>query len=154
MNLNCTREPAKRPALARWVVALLVSVLSLAVPAVSALAQSGITASDAKVESHFASYIRYSITLKSDSDITAATLFAKYNIGDNVVSTLRGKGDFTPGKTVTAVFTRTLQRGDLVPGIAIDYYWQVDNAAWQTQKTDNAKYTYLDDRFDFKSLSK
>lgn len=154
MNLNHTRESAKRPAHARWVVALLISVLGLAVPAVSALAQSGITASDAKVESRFASYIRYSITLKSDSDITGATLFAKYNTGDNVVSTLRGKGDFTPGKTVTAVFTRTLQRGDLVPGVDIDYYWQVDNAAGQTLKTDNAKYTYLDDRFDFKSLTK
>ena len=38
MNLNHTRESAKRPAHARWVVALLISVLGLAVPAVQAVA--------------------------------------------------------------------------------------------------------------------
>ena len=154
MNAFRTSRSMWRLTPARGVVAVLLSLVLLVVPAVSVWAQAGITASNAKVESSFANYIRYSITLKSDSNITGASVYAKYNTGDNVVSTLRGKADITPSKMVTAVFTRTLQRGDLVPGIDIDYYWQVDNAAGQTLKTDPAKYTYLDDRFAFQSLSK
>lgn len=123
--------------------------------AVPAFAQSGITASNAKVESKFAEYIRYTVNLKSDSDITSATVIARYNTGERSSSTsTRGAAKFTPGKEVTAVFTRTLERGALVPGTDIEYYWQIENAAGQTLKTDSAKYTYLDDRFDFKSLSK
>jgi Peptidase MA superfamily len=133
---------------------LLLGVLTLAGAAVPAHAQAGITASNAKVESKFADHITYSVTLKSDSDITAATVFVRYLTGDRSTSTTtRGKANFTPGKNVTATFTRPLTRGDLVPGTDIEYYWQVDNSGGQTLKTDTFKYSYPDDRFDFKSLS-
>ncbi len=125
--------------------------LSLAAPA---LAQGGITASKASVESNFADHITYSIALQSDSDITSATLFARYNTGERSASTTtRGKADFTAAKNVTATFTRKLTRGDLVPGTDIEYYWQIENAAGQTLKTDTFKYSFPDDRFDFQSLS-
>lgn len=132
-------------ALACW----LVSVLAIA----PVFAQGGIKASNASVESSFAEYIRYRITLQSDSDITAATVIARYKTGDPGLASTRGKAEFAPGKNVTVVFTRTLQRGGLVPGTDIEYYWEVENAAGQTLKTDKAIYTFLDDRFDFKTMS-
>ena len=47
----------------------------------------------------------------------------------------------------------TLTRGDLVPGTDIEYYWQIDNSAGQSLKTETFKYSFPDDRFDFKSMS-
>jgi len=135
-------------------LALLAGLLAFSALTVPALAQGGaITASNSKIESKFSEFIRYSITLKSDSDITSATVFVKYVTGETGNTTTRGKADFTPGKGVTAVFTRTLQRGDLVPGTDIEYYWQIENAAGQTLKTETARYVFPDDRFDFKSAS-
>ncbi|MCA1554404.1 MAG: hypothetical protein LC737_08500 [Chloroflexi bacterium] len=130
-------------------------VIILALFAVSpALAQSGITARDVKVESKFADHITYSINVQSDADITSATVFVRYNTGERSASTTtRGKGEFTPGKSVSASFTRKLTRGDLVPGTDIEYYWQIENAAGQSLKTDTFKYSFPDDRFDFQSLS-
>ena len=117
-------------------------------------AQGAISVTNAKIESKFADHITYSVSIKSDSDITAATVFVRYNTGERSSSTTtRGKGEFTPGKSVTATFTRTLTRGDLVPGTDIEYYWQIDNSAGQSLKTDSLKYSYPDDRFDFQSLS-
>ncbi|MCA1554122.1 MAG: hypothetical protein LC737_07070 [Chloroflexi bacterium] len=119
-----------------------------------ALAQSGIKASAVKIESKFADHITYSISVQSDSDVTSATLFARYNTGERSASTTtRGKGEFTPAKNVSASFTRKLTRGDLVPGTDIEYYWQIENASGQTLKTDTFKYSFPDDRFDFQSLS-
>ncbi|MBI5880150.1 MAG: hypothetical protein HZB53_21075 [Chloroflexi bacterium] len=135
-------------------LALLAGWLAVAVLAAPALAQGGaITASNSKVESKFSEYVRYRISLKSDSDITSATVFVRYITGDSGITTTRGKADITPGKDVTAVFTRTLQRGDLVPGTDIEYYWQIENAAGQTLKTETARYVFPDDRFDFKSMT-
>ena len=130
-------------------LAVLIALLAIA----PALAQGGIKASGAKVESSFANYIRYSVQLDSDSDITAATVIARYKTGDPGQASTRGKAEVTPSKSVTAVFTRTLKRGDLVPGTDIEYYWQVENAAGQSFRTDTATYSFLDDRFEFKALS-
>ncbi|MBI3733235.1 MAG: hypothetical protein HY259_07215, partial [Chloroflexi bacterium] len=96
--------------------------------------------------------IRFSVKLQSDSNITAASVFARYNTGERPTTT-QGKAELTPDKSVTAVFTRTLTRGALVPGTDVEYYWQAENANGQTLKTETFKYAYLDDRFDFKSLS-
>src|SRR5437762_1170684 len=141
---------------ARWwsicLVLLIAAGALLMFHAGTARAQGSITVSNPKVESKFADHITYSITAKSDSDITAATLFVRYLTAANATTT-RGKGEFTPGKNVTATYTRTLTRGDLVPGTDIEYYWQIDNSAGQTLKTDTYKYSYPDDRFAFKSMS-
>jgi hypothetical protein len=153
MNRSAGAGPTSLPS-RRWLMGVLGGLALLAFSAVTVLAQAGISASNTKVESRFAEYIRYSVTLQSDSEITSATVFARYNTGDNTSTTSRGTATFTPDKTVTAVFTRTLQRGDLIPGALVDYFWEVTDAAGHSLKTDSAKYTYLDDRFEFKSLSK
>ncbi len=145
-----TNQQTRRCLLVGWLVGLFIFATALS----TAFAQGGITASNAKVESKFAERINFSITLSSDSDITAATVFVRYNTGERSSSTTtRGKADFTPSKNVAALFTRSLTRGELVPGTDVEYYWQVENAAGQTLKTDTFKYSFPDDRFDFKSLS-
>lgn len=118
-------------------------------------AQAAITVSNPKVDSKFADHITYSIDIKSDSDITAATVFVRYltDYSTSSTTTTRGKADITPAKSVSASFTRKLTSGDLVPGTDIEYYWQIDNSAGQTLKTATFKYTFLDDRFAFQSLS-
>ena len=118
-----------------------------------ALAQAGIKASNASVESKFADHITYSINLQSDADITSATVFVRYHTGEPGATTTRGKADITPSKNLSASFTRKLTRGDLVPGTDIEYYWQIENAAGQTLKTDPQMFSFPDDRFDFKSMS-
>ena len=150
MNHQPTNQPTNQRLLLHLCLGWLISLLMVA----PALAQGSITASAPKVESSFADHITYSIALQSDADITAATVFARYNTGDRSSNTTtRGKADITPGKKVTATFTRKLTRGDLLPGTDIEYYWQVENAAGQSLKTDTFKYIFPDDRFDFKSLS-
>lgn len=146
-----TSVASKLPAILRRspVIVLLLALFATT----PALAQGGIQASNATVESKFADHVTYSISLQSDSDITSATVFVRYSTGEPGATTTRGKADFTPGKSVTASFTRKLTRGDLVPGTNIEYYWQVENAAGQTLKTDSQTYSFPDDRFDFKSLS-
>jgi hypothetical protein len=154
MNNRPALGTADRAARRYRLVAVVVAIALLAFTAMSAFAQGGITASNAKVESHFSNYIRFSVTLQSDADINSAIVFAKYNTGDNVSTTTRGTTAVTSGKTVTAVFTRTLTRGDLVPGADIQYYWQATDSAGHSLKTEPSDYVYLDDRFDFQSLNK
>ncbi len=149
-----TADCRERDVVRRLQSAVGLTVLVVTLLVAPASAQGGITASSAKVDSKFADHITYSIALQSDSDIATATVFVRYNTGDRSSNaTTRGKAEFAPGKNVTVSFNRKLTRGELLPGTDIEYYWQVENVAGQTLKTDTFKYVFPDDRFDFQSVS-
>jgi len=131
---------------------LLLAALFLVAAPRPALAQGGIQINSTSHEFQFSEKITFSLSAESVSDIQSAVVFYKF-VGVAGSVTSRGVATFTPARQVTAQVEKKLERGELPPGMIIEYYWQVDDAAGNSVKTNTVTFTYSDNRFQWKELS-
>lgn len=132
--------------------ALMTLVAALALfgltPSVPAQAQ-GIQVTAASVENRFPEGLLFRLAARSESSITDLRL--RYEVQPDGVLT-SAVPDFEPSASVNV--TLTLAGNDpprvyLPPGAVIDYFWELEDAAGNTFKTDTATVVYDDVRFDW-----
>ncbi|MFQ6059636.1 MAG: peptidase MA family metallohydrolase, partial [Anaerolineae bacterium] len=113
-------------------------------------AQEGITVTSNTYEYKFSENLVFRLVARSESEIEEITLFYKYGLKG---ATNRRLPEFTPGQEITAEHVERLQRGEIPPGSEIEYYWRIEDAAGHSLKTETVTFTYMDDRFQWQSLS-
>ncbi len=124
-------------------------VLSLALPV---SAQGGITVISQSADYEFSRELVFELTVESTSQIGAEDLLLFYRIGVDGDRNRRVP-EYDPGTRVAAKYVEQLQRGQIPPGSEIEYFWRIEDAAGNSLKTEPVTFTYMDDRFDWQSLS-
>ncbi|NIP26916.1 MAG: hypothetical protein GWO38_24645, partial [Phycisphaerae bacterium] len=69
------------------------------------------------------------------------------------IATSRNVADFEPGQIVKANFSINQNLIYLPPGTEIEYWWRLTDAEGNVLKTEPEIYLYLDNRYNFKTLS-
>jgi hypothetical protein len=114
------------------------------------LGQGAITVTRQDVTYKFSQEIVFELQVSSSSDVQDVVLFYEEGHGEAVN---RRAPEFTPGRQVTARVTERLQRGEIPPGTDIQYHWQISDVAGNVLTTEPRSFLYMDDRFQFDSLT-
>lgn len=127
----------------------LIAVLTFAVPA-TARAEDGLTIVSTHHDNRFPAQIVFAVDARSSSQITRVNLryklaYAQHTTYSNV--------DFQPGTSVSAEYVWNTQRQYIPPGVELEYYWQLEDAAGHTAQSAPASLKATDTRFPWQSLS-
>jgi hypothetical protein len=121
-----------------WVFAVLVS------------AQNNIQILDQSIESEFRDHITAYVSAQSQTEITEVEFFYRVK---GQAATSRNVADFEAGNAVQAQYKINQKSIYFPPGTQVEYWWKLTDADDNTLKTDRELYLYLDNRYDFKTLS-
>lgn len=132
-----------------WSVLLLLSLYLLVTPLVNAQSPT-IQIIDQDIKSRFRVAINAELTAKHEIEITNVEFFYRVIGG---IATSRNVANFEPGQTVKASFSINQNLIYLPPGTEIEYWWRLTDAEDNVLKTEPEIYLYLDNRYDFKTLS-
>jgi hypothetical protein len=125
----------------------------VAAPLPGARAQSGVVIDSTNAENDFPNGVNFSLSFHSDVDFSKLKVTFRYTIppeGASVYEEPKCNG----GTKVQCTYN--LKSGPklfLVPGANVNYYWQVDDDAGNSVKTQPATFVYDDTRFDWKSMT-
>ncbi|NOZ07162.1 MAG: hypothetical protein GXP41_12575 [Chloroflexi bacterium] len=132
-------------------ILLAVILLWLALLVRPLMAQSPIQVLNMGHQYVFSERLDFSIEVQSTSDITELVVF--YTQGHDS-TTSRAYPNYSPAKQVKTTVTDKIARGQIPPGSEITYYWRIKDADGNTFKTEKQHFTYMDNRFEWKSESK
>ncbi len=140
----------------RWlaVVSFLAVAVSFAIaaPPLSRLAGAdGIEVKSQTAQNRFPDGVQFAVFATSSAEITSIRL--RYRILPDG-ATVFGKPQCNTGTSVNcSLSVGSSAAAFLVPGVDIIYSWQLEDAAGNKLETQEAKYTYQDDRFHWDSFS-
>jgi hypothetical protein len=134
-------------------VCLLFTAFGLLLNPVMAQNQGQITVSNNKIQSNYPLSLNFSAQITDSVNITDIRL--QYQVEQmsfaQVIS--EDKIDFTPATTVNAQYNlNMLTSGQIPPGINIDYWWIVEDAAGNRLQTDPEHFQVYDDKHQWNSL--
>lgn len=136
----------------RKLLSLLVLALVMTSLALPALAQGDISVISQSADYHFSRELIFELTAESSSEIGPEDLLLFYKVGVDGARNRR-EPEYEPGTRVEAQYVEPLQRGQIPPGSEIEYFWRIQDAAGNSVKTETMTFIYMDDRFDWQSLS-
>ena len=136
----------------RKLLLLLVLALVMTTLALPALAQGKISVISQSADYRFSRELIFELTAESSSEIGPEDLLLFYKVGVDGARNRR-EPEYEPGTRVEARYVEPLQRGQIPPGSEIEYFWRIKDAAGNSVKTEVRTFTYMDDRFDWQSLS-
>lgn len=113
-------------------------------------AQAPITVQQESITSEFRNNITAKISATGQTDITEVEFF--YRVAGKPATT-RAAANFSPGTTVDASFTINQTETYFPPGTELEYWWKLTDANGESLKTGRQSYRYMDERYDFQSLS-
>ncbi len=113
-------------------------------------AQAPITVQQESITSEFRNNITAKIYATGPAEITEVEFF--YRVAGKPATT-RAAAQFSPGTTVDASFTINQTATYFPPGTELEYWWKLTDVNGETLKTDRQSYRYMDERYDFQSLS-
>jgi hypothetical protein len=125
----------------------------VAAPLPGARAQSGVVVDSTNAENDFPNGVNFSLAFHSDVDLSKLKVTFRYTIPPEGASVYE-EPECNGGTKVQCTYN--LKSGPklfLVPGANVDYYWQVDDDAGNSVKTQPATFVYDDTRFDWKSMT-
>jgi len=127
----------------RLILASLILVLSLTFSS-PAGAQEGIQVTLNAYEYAFRDHVTFRLEAHSETEIVELTLFARIS-GES--GRQRDEPDFMPGKSVSAevVWDEMAEDAYRPPGVAIGYWWKIEDAAGNELETDPVTFVYMDD---------
>ena len=140
-------------------------ILFLALPAIIAipilfslsttiLAQDEITIISSDAETQFPSTITFSLEAEAATDITDIDLVYRMSGESLIPVSSRVDVDFIPGQLVAASWTwDMLETGGLPPGMEIDYWWLIEDAAGHELQTSPATIAFDDLSHEWRSLA-
>jgi hypothetical protein len=116
-------------------------------------AQSGVVVDSTNAENDFPNGVNFSLSFHSDVDLSKLKVTFRYTIPPEGASVYE-EPECNGGTKVQCTYN--LKSGPklfLVPGANVNYYWQVDDDAGNSVKTQPATFVYDDTRFDWKSMT-
>jgi len=133
-----------------WAVVVCLGVgLRLTPPA---QAQSGIqVVANPAPEYTFGKALTFRLSVTSSAQLSRITLFCQPQAGGG--QAWSAPAAFTPGQSVTAVYTRDLTTFSQAPFVNLEYWWQVDDQAGQHLTTPHQNLFYGDNRFGWQTTS-
>lgn len=130
----------------------LLAIFAFALPL--AAQGTGIEVISQSHQNRFPDAIDFSVQARSESPIQEAIVFYSVSGGAGN-ATNRGVAEFSPTTELsTTVKVETGNKKYLPPGTTVTYWWELKNAAGQTQKTESQTFTYDDPRFKWQSVEK
>jgi len=115
------------------------------------LAQEGVTVRSQEVSNEFPDGIVFKVDFQSEEPVKEVRF--RYAIAPDG-SRAYGVPDCSGVTDVQCTFDlESNAQNFLIPGVEITYYWQVKDHAGQTTETEQGRYMYEDDRFDWQNLS-
>lgn len=107
-------------------------------------AQDSIQVTSNEYEYTFRDYITFHLAANSEAEITEITLFARIS-GES--GRQRDEPDFDPGQSVSVKVTWDKMAEDTYrpPGVEIEYWWKIEDAAGNELKTEPVTFVYMDD---------
>jgi len=139
------------PGRARIAILLVLLLLAIFVPLLPAAAAEGdIVVTTNTYRDDYPNQIRFSLGASSGSEIKRVLFY--YKIEPSPVLTYAFP-PITPGNTVTAEYVWNIQRRYIPPGVTMQYYWVIENAAGSKIKTDPKTFVVEDTRFHWQRLS-
>ena len=105
---------------------------------------------DSGLQSDFPRDLTFSLTAHGDADVVKATLALK-QVGQPTITTSQVK--FTPGREVSLRYVWDLQKYYVPPGVEVEYYWLLEDAAGQKVRTPAATFPVEDKRYAWRSRS-
>jgi hypothetical protein len=137
-----------------FVLPLLIAIPILFSFSITILAQGEITVISSDAETQFPSTITFSLEAEAASDITDIDLVYRMSGESLIPVSSRVDVDFTPGQLVTASWTwDMLETGGLPPGMEIDYWWLIEDAAGHELQTSPATIAFDDLSHEWRSLA-
>lgn len=130
------------------ILALLLSIVLFATPAL-ARGEGEITITATNHENRFPAQIKFSVEAQSGSEITRVVL--RYKMA-NDQATSYSNAEFTPGPKVKAEYVWNTQRQYIPPGVDLQYYWQIEDAAGHRAQSASATLTVEDTRFQWQRV--
>jgi hypothetical protein len=97
----------------------------------------------------FGERMTFTVSVASPSPITEITLFTRATVAPPA----QWQAQFTPGDTVTASVTLTLELSTFQPFGPVDFWWVVRNQTGETLTAAAQTFDYADDRFAWQSQS-
>ena len=114
-------------------------------------AQSGVVVDSTNAENDFPNGVNFSLSFHSDVDLSKLKVTFRYTIPPEGASVYE-EPECNGGTKVQCTYN--LKSGPklfLVPGANVNYYWQVDDDAGNSVKTQPATFIYDDTRFEWKA---
>jgi hypothetical protein len=124
-----------------------------AAPLSGARAQSGVVVDSTSAENDFPNGVNFSLAFHSDVDLSKLKVTFRYTIPPEGASVYEEPGCNGGTKVQCTYNLKSGPKLFLVPGANVDYYWQVDDDAGNSVKTQPATFVYDDTRFDWKSMT-
>ncbi len=97
----------------------------------------------------FGEKLAFRLVAESDQEIKGVTLYYRRQ-HEKVTS--RVTPEFTPGRRVEATFEKTLEPGEIPPGVQMECYWRLDLADGTRSDTPTLSFVCEDGRFDWQAL--
>jgi len=119
-----------------------------------AQAQSGLTVSDSSVEADFPDSLTFTVSARSDADITDIRLNYRVNRTSFARVTSQVLLEFDPARQVEADWRWDMRKtGGLPPGTSVIYWWTVQNADGSHVETPPAEVEFNDERYPWRRLT-
>jgi hypothetical protein len=133
---------------------LIFTICSPVISPVSAQEQGQITVSNTNVQANYPNSLTFSCQVKSNANITDIRLDYQVEQISFAQVTAEAKINFTPSISVNAAYSLDMkQYGQIPPGVDIDYWWIVKDAAGDEMQTSPSHYTVVDNSHSWNELT-
>ncbi len=130
------------------VIILLVFSLTWIFPA---QAQGEIIVTQDSYLTSFPTQVKFTLEARSSSDIVRITLVYQL-AGEVAVNT--AYPEFQPSKEIKTEYVWNTKKSYVPPGVEVEYYWRIEDAAGHTLKTPPKSFVYADTRYTWQQLSR
>ncbi len=130
----------------------LVAATASVMPSVATPARAeGIEVKSQTAQNRFPEGVNFTVFASSNAEITSVRLRYRFLPDGTVVF---GRPQCTTGAAVNCQITvGGSANAFLVPGVQVVYSWEIEDAAGQKLQTEQATFTYMDERFRWESIS-
>ena len=133
---------------------LLFAMVGPAIYPVSAQGQGQITVSNIQVQGNYPQSLTFSCQDRDNTNITDIRLDYQVEQMSFANVTSEAEASFNPSTSVNATYTLNMEQyGQIPPGVALDYWWTVKDAAGNKVETTPSQYTVVDNKHTWSTLT-
>jgi len=133
---------------------LLLAIFSPAIYPLLAQGQDQITVSNSTIQENYPSSLTFSCHAQSSASITDVRVEYQVEQMSFAQVTSEAEATFSPSTSVNASYTLNMQQyGQIPPGVDIDYWWVVKDAAGDKLQTAPSHYVVVDSKHTWNTLT-
>jgi hypothetical protein len=135
-------------------ICLFFTLISPVTYQVSAQGQGQITVNNSVIQTDYPNTITFSCRVQDNANITDIRLEYQVEQMSFAQVTSEAKATFNPSSSVNATYTLDMQQyGQIPPGVVIDYWWVVKDAAGNKLQTTQNQYVIADNNHKWTNLT-